>query len=361
MRKNCKALTAEHKAHTHNHIIFNSTSLDCTKKFRDFLGSGKAVRKISDRLCIENGLSIIKNPECGKNHYGKWLGDKKPVSHTEKLRQTIDEILSKKPTDFKMFLSQMEQAGYEIKNGEHLAFKGKEQKKFIRLRSLGDGYSEEEIKAVISGKKPFKVNRKVVKEQKLRVNLLVDIEAKLSDGKGVGYERWAKIFNLKQIAQTINFLTENNLLYYEDLEKKVQTVTDNFNQLSVQIKATEKRMTEIASLKTHIINYAKTRDVYIAYRKAGYSKNFYEEHAADLLLHKAAKAVFDEIGVKKLPTVKVLQMEYSELLSEKKKAYAKYHFVKKEMREIVTAKANVDRLLGDNLESDRKEKSREQR
>jgi hypothetical protein len=349
------------KFHIHNHIIYNSTSLDCTKKFRDFLGSGKAVRKISDSLCLESGLSIIENPKRGKSHYGKWLGDKKPASHSEMLRQTIDKILEKKPADFKIFLSQMEEAGYEIKNGKYLAFKGKEQKKFIRLRSLGEGYSKDEIEAVISGKKSFEIRKKTVGKQKSHVNLLVDIQAKLQAGKGAGYERWAKIFNLKQMAQTINYLTENNLLIYEDLEKKAQDITDNFNQLSAQIKAVEKRMTEIASLKTHIINYSKTREVYTAYRKAGYSKNFYEEHTADLLLHKAAKVAFDSLESKKLPTVKALQMEYSQLFSEKKKAYAKYHSTKKEMQNVLTAKANVDRLLGEKISEKEKEKTQEQR
>ena len=347
------------KVHIHNHIIYNSTSLDCRKKFRDFLGSGKAVRKISDRLCLENGLSIIYNPKSGKNHYGKWLGDKKPVSHSEKLRFAIDDILRKKPADFEVFLSEMKLSGYEIKTGKHISFKSENQKKFIRLRSLGSGYSEEEIKAVIDGKKPFVNRKRVTEKSQSHVNLLVDIQAKLQAGKGAGYERWAKIFNLKQMTQTINFLTENNLLSYEDLEKKAQAVTGNFNQLSAQIKAAEKHMTEIASLKTHIINYSKTREVYMAYRKAGYSKKFYEEHTADLLLHKAAKAAFDSLDGKKLPTVKALQMEYSELFSEKKKAYGKYHSTKKEMQDILTAKANVDRLLGSNITT--KEKSQRKR
>ena len=349
------------KAHIHNHIIYNSTSLDCTKKFRDFLGSGKAVRKVSDRLCLENGLSIIENPKRGKNHYGKWLGDKNPITHSQKLRNTIDEILSKKPTDFDDFLLQMEQAGYSIKYGKHLAFKNKEQKKFIRLGSLGEGYLEEEIKEIIKGKKSF-VNRKEAPEKShSHINLLVDIQAKLQAGKGAGYERWAKIFNLKQMAQTINFLTENNLLVYEDLEKKAQTSTENFNQLSAQIKATEKRMTEIGNLKTHIINYSKTRDTYTAYRKAGYSKKFYEEHTADLLLHKAAKTAFDELENKKIPTLKVLQKEHSELLFEKKQAYSKYHSTKKEMKNILIAKANIDRLLVENIPDKEKEKHKEQR
>ena len=349
------------KSHIHNHIIYNSTSLDCTKKFRDFLGSGKAVRKISDRLCLENGLSIIENPKRGKSHYGKWLGDKKPITNSEKLRNTIDEILSKKPSDFDNFLLQMEQAGYSVKQGKYLAFKNNDQKKFIRLRSLGEGYTEEEIRAVINEEKPFADRKRATVKPQSPVNLLVDIQAKLQAGKGAGYERWAKIFNLKQMAQTMNYLTENNLLDYKDLEKKAQTIMDNFNQLSIQIKDAEKRMTEIGNLKTHIINYSKTRDTYIAYRKAGYSKKFYEEHTVDLLLHKAAKAAFDKLDSKKLPTVKALQAEYSVLLSEKKKAYANYHSAKKEMQNVLTAKANVDHLLGRDMVKKEKEKTQEQR
>lgn len=348
------------KAHIHNHIIYNSTSLDCIKKFRDFLGSGKAVRKISDHLCLENGLSIIENPKRGKSHYGKWLGDKKPITHSQRLRDTMDEILSKKPIDFDAFLFEIKQAGYSIKQGKHLAFKNKEQKRFIRFRSLGEGYSEEEIKKIIKGDKPFIKKKQANEKQQSPANLLVDIQAKLQAGKGAGYERWAKIFNLKQMAQTINFLTENNLLGYEDLEKKAQTLTDNFNKISAQIKDIEKRMTEIGNLKTHIINYSKTRDIYTAYRKAGYSKKFYEEHTADLLLHKAAKAALDELDTKKIPTVKTLQREYTELISEKRKAYAKYHSTKKEMKNILTAKANIDRLLGeDSVEKDKEKLQKE--
>ena len=349
------------KTHIHNHIIYNSTSLDCTKKFRDFLGSGKAVGKISDRICLENGLSIIENPKRSKNHYGKWLGDKKTITYSQKLRNTIDEILIKKPTDFNAFLFQMEQSGYSIKKGKHLAFKNKDQKKFIRLRSLGEGYTEEEIKVIICGKMSNGDRKKANKSPQSHINLLVDIQAKLQDGKGAGYEHWAKIFNLKQMAQTINFLTDNNLLVYEDLEKKAQLSTDKFNEISAQIKDIEKRMTEIGNLKTHIINYSKTRDIYTAYRKAGYSKKFYEEHTSDLLLHKAAKAAFDELEGKKLPTIKALQTEYSELLSEKKMAYTKYHSIKKERQNILTAKANVDCLLGEDISEKKKEKHKEQR
>lgn len=353
------------KSHIHNHIIFNSTSLDCTKKFRDFKRSGQALAQISDRLCLENGLSIIENPKRSKGHYGKWLGDKKPLSHSDKLRQTIDEVLVQKPKTFDAFLQLMQGAGYEIKSGKHHAFKGGEQKKFIRLSSLGEGYSEEEIKALIEGKSTQRVPKKTAskqpKQQEKSVNLLVDIQEKLQQGKGKGYEQWAKIFNLKQMAQTVNFLQQHNLLSYSDLEKKAKECTSVFDGLNAQIKTAEKRMAEVQVLKKHIINYAKTRDIYTAYRKAGYSQKFYEEHRAELTLHKAAKAAFDELGVKKLPTVKTLQAEYTDLLSEKKKAYGQYHAAKKEMQDILTAKANIDRLLGLEQEQREKEKSQEQR
>lgn len=191
------------------------------------------------------------------------------------------------------------------------------------------------------------------------VNLLVDIQAKLQAGKGPGYERWAKVFNLKQMAQTLNFLTENNLLEYAQLEEKAAAVTARFNTLSTQIKATETRMAEIGNLKAHIINYSKTREVYTAYRKAGYSKKFYEANAGDILLHKAAKTAFDALPEKKIPTIKTLQFEYQTLLSEKKQAWAEYAAARKGMKELLTAKMNIDRLLGNAREQTEKEREQD--
>lgn len=335
------------KAHIHSHIIFNSTTLDCTRKFRDFLGSARALRRLSDQICIENGLSIIENPKHKSQHYGKWLGDKKSLSYQDKLRCAIDAVLAEKPSDFGAFLLLVQVAGYEIKPGKHLAFRAPGQKRFTRLRSLGDGYSEKDIRTILEGRQPLPSSRSMAaRRQPQRVNLLVDIQAKLQAGKGPGYERWAKVFNLKQMAQTINYLTENNLLEYDELKGKTAEVTACFNELSAGIKAAESRMAEIGNLKAHIINYSKTRDVYIAYRKAGYSKKFRAEHEADILLHKAAKKAFDDLGVKKLPTIRTLQAEYETLLAEKRSSYKKYASAKKGMRELLIVKANVDSLLG---------------
>jgi len=333
------------KAHIHNHIIYNSTTLDCTKKFRNFLGSTNAVRRLSDAICMEHRLSVILKPQPSRGHYGKWLGEQKQPTFSDRLRQAIDRALKQKPKDFEHFLSLMESAGYEIKRGAHIAFKGAGQQRFIRLRSLGEGYSESELREIIAGKKLHMPSKAAASKSNKQVNLLVDIQAKLQAGKSPGYERWAKTFNLKQMAHTLNYLSENNLLSYEALSEKAAEVSVRYHALSAQIKAAEKRMTEIAALWTHIINYSKTRNVYVAYRKAGYSKKFYEEHTADLLLHKAAKKAFDELGVKTLPTVKALNIEYAELLSAKKKAFTEYTNARAEMREVLTVKANVKKVL----------------
>ena len=187
----------------------------------------------------------------------------------------------------------------------------------------------------------------------------MDIQAKLQAGKGAGYAYWAKKFNLKQMAQTMNYLTEYSLKDYEELAQRAASVSRRYRALSSQIKAAEKRMAEIAVLRTHILNYRKTRDIYVGYRQSGYSAKYYAAHETEILLHKAAKKAFDELGVKKLPAKTELDGEYAKLFSEKKAAYAEYHRVRNEMKELLTVKANVDLILGVEPEKVKRERSQE--
>lgn len=344
------------KKHIHNHIIWNSTTLDCKHKFRDFLGSGRAVARLSDAICTEHRLSVIADPKRGKNHYGKWLGDNAKPSHRELLCGLIDAALLRRPDSFDALLKLLRDSGCEVRRrGNTLSLRHPDKKGFVRLSSI-DGYTEDELRAVLAGEKEHTPRKKRTQATRKKNTLLIDIEAKLQAGKGGGYERWAKVFNVKQMAQTYNYLREHGLLDYGELEEKASAATEQFHALSAQIKAAETRMAEIAVLKTHIANYAKTRDVYAGYRKAGYSKKYLAEHESDILLHKAAKNAFDELGVKKLPTVKSLQEEYAKLLAEKKAAYAEYRRSRDEMRELLLHKQNVDRMLGKDERSEEKKK-----
>ena len=336
------------KEHIHNHVIWNSTAIDQTRKFRNFWGSTRAVRRLNDTICIENGYSIVENPKRHGKSYNKWLGDKKKPSHRERICAAIDDALAQKPESFEALLELLRQAGYEIKGKKVPSLLGGEQQKSIRMDTLGAGYTPEDLLAVIAGEKehtPRKRWAETKLPEKRGGNLLVDIQAKLQEGKGAGYARWATLFNLKQMAQTVAYLQDHELMDYSVLSEKAAAASTRFNKLSAKIKSAEARMAEITVMRTHIINYARTRDTYVAYRKAGYSKKFLAEHESEITLHKAAKKFFDGQGIQKLPTVKSLQAEYAALMTEKKAAYAEYRKAREDMKELLTAKANIDRIL----------------
>ena len=316
-------LVATHtdRVHIHNHIVFNY--------------SGLALQKVSDIICVENGLSIIEK----KPYKERVKRTTYPKRHCfrDEIRQAIDRVLLKKPKDFEEFLWLLEQDGYTCKRGKHTALWKEGQDRFLRFRSLGEGYTEEEIRAVILGEKEHRIrskNKQAVNQK--RLNLLVDIDARLQV-KGIGYQRWATVYNLKQMAQTMIFLREHGIEDIDQLREKTKQSTERFDQLDEKIKMAEKRLVEIASLKKHIINYAKTKDVYVDYRKSGYSRKFYESHREAITLHKAAKDAFNELEIRKLPKVKDLSAEYAEVLADKKAAYAQYRNARTEMQDYLKA------------------------
>ena len=299
------------RQHIHNHVIFNSTALDGTKKFRDFFFSALAVQRLSDLICLEHQLSVIEKKPYRERQ--KRIVYPPKESNRDRLCEIIDTILARQPEDYEAFLQKLEQQGYEVKRGKHTAVKGKGQKRFIRFQTLGTGYSEEEIKAVLEGKaKHQPYQRMLPKEQPFQ--LLVDIQGKMAEGKSVGYKKWATKFNLKEMSKTLLFLQEQKISSADELRERAAAATERYHAMGDSIKAAETRLAEIAVLKTHIINYAKTRSIYEAYRKAGYSKRFLEANRESIALHKAAKAAFDEAGLKKLPKVKELSMDNTKLL-----------------------------------------------
>lgn len=334
------------KAHFHNHIEFNSTNLECDGKFNNFKNSSFALRELNDKLCRAHGLSVIENPKKRGQRFAEKAAAKRGRSFKERLRQTIDSVLPASQ-DFDGFLAQMREAGYEIKRrGKSLEFRAPGQTYFTRSFRLGDGYTEAALRERVEGpvRKPAAARARPSAGKK--VNLLIDIQAKMQAGKGKGYERWATVHNLKEAAKTLLFLTESGITDYDELAARAGDAGARFDSLSARIKQLEGRMGDVAQMKTHIINYSKTRDVYAAFRKSRHKKEFRAEHADELQKHEAAKAAFDALGGKPIPKVAQLTEEYAALLSEKKERYEEYKAARKEMIDLQTAKQNVDRILG---------------
>ena len=267
-----------------------------------------------------------------------------------------EEIQSPEMTaDWETKLLQIEHS--EMEPSEYTSVKGARQKRFIRFKTLGAGYSEDELQAVIAGKTEHHP-RQIQPLQEPPFQLLVDIQAKLAEGKSEGYARWAKKYNLKEMSKTLIFLQEHKIGSADELNERTAAATEKYHQLGDSIKAAETRMAEIAVLKTHIVNYAKTHPVYDAYRKAGYSKKFLDTHREEITLHKAAKAAFDETGLKKLPKVKALNAEYSDLLTQKKAAYPDYRKAREEMQELVKAQKNIELFFAEEKDTQEKQQTR---
>ena len=343
------------KAHIHNHIYYNSTSLDCTRKFRDFIGSGRAVRRLSDRICLENDLSVITDPKLHSKgrflHYGAWLGTERQPPYKEQLRLAINEALAKRPADFDAFLRLMEASGFTVKHGRggviSFLVPGQERATRLRATTLGDGYDPEDIKAVIVREHPIPEQPVPVPAAPRRVNLIVDIRERLRSGKGAAYARWAKVYNLKQMAAALQFMQEQNITEYDQLSAKAEDAVSRFHALTEQLRQTEADLSATSELMGAVVRYAKTRPVFDGYKAAKYSRKYLAEHEAELADYRAAKATMGELlGGEELPKMTELKEKRRQLAARKKALYTEYRLAQEEMRQAVAVKANIDHLLG---------------
>jgi hypothetical protein len=335
------------RRHIHNHIIFNSTTLDNTAKFNNFFNTSRAVARLSDLICFERNLSVISNPCRGKNtSYGHWLGDKKQPSHRDVLRAVIDDALARKSKTFDDLLQLVRESGYRVSSGKSVTFY-KAGQKGIKLHTLGAGYSEAELRDVIAGKATHNPRGK-----RERASLLVDIEAKLAAGKGSGYAQWAKVFNVKQMAKTLLFLQERGIKSRAELSTRAATASEKLSALNERIKEIDARIAEITELRGHIVTYAKTRKTFDEYKASRYSRKFFDAHADEIEQHRAAKRYFNAHGIEKLPKIKTLNAEYDTLVAEKRAAYAEYRVIRDEQRELLVHRHNVEMLMDEEKSSD---------
>ena len=346
------------KDHVHNHLIFNAVDFVDYHAYKSYKRIYYDMREVSDRLCKENGLSVIPPSQNKGMGYKEYTEAKRGTSWKQKLKQTIDRLVIT-AKDYDDFLRLMQEAGYEIKTGKYISFRAEGQERFTRSKTIGENYTEERIKERIAGRTPRRSQRQTMPKG---ISLIGDIQERIRLIDSKGYEYKAKLTILKEAARTLNYLTENNLLQYADLEKKVEDVHGSYDRTGKELKAVEARLREVQPLIKNISNYQRLKPVYDAFQKAKDKPSFKAKHEAELVIFEAARSTLLAMqGEEKLPSLKTLQAEQQRLLEEQQRLYDERAKLKKEARMIDTLKANVDDFLKPNTERDQEHQRNSQR
>ena len=338
------------KDHVHNHLIFNAVDFMDYHAYKSYKRIYYDMREVSDRLCKENGLSVIPPSQNKGMGYKEYTEAKRGTSWKQKLKQTIDRLVIT-AKDYDDFLRLMQEAGYEIKTGKYISFRAEGQERFTRSKTIGENYTEERIKERIAGRTPRRSQRQATPKG---ISLIEDIQARIRLIDSKGYEHKAKLTILKEAARTLNYLTENNLLQYADLEKKVEDVHSSYDRTGKELKGVEARLREVQPLIKNISNYQRLKPVYDAFQKAKDKPGFKAKHEAELVIFEAARSTLLAMqGDEKLPSLKTLQAEQQRLLEEQQRLYDERVKLKKEVKQIETIKSNVDTFLAPSVDHDR--------
>ena len=338
------------KDHVHNHLIFNAVDFVDYHAYKSYKRIYYDMREVSDRLCKENGLSVIPPSQNKGMGYKEYTEAKRGTSWKQKLKQTIDRIVIT-AKDYDDFLRLMQEAGYEIKTGKYISFRAKGQERFTRSKTIGENYTEERIKERIAGRTPRRSQRQTTPKG---ISLIGDIQERIRLIDSRGYEYKAKLTILKEAARTLNYLTENSLLQYADLEKKVEDVHSSYDRTGKELKGVEARLREVQPLIKNISNYQRLKPVYDAFQKAKDKPSFKAKHEAELVIFEAARSTLLAMqGDEKLPSLKTLQAEQQRLLEEQQRLYDERAKLKKEVKQIETIKSNVDTFLAPSADHDR--------
>ena len=338
------------KDHVHNHLIFNAVDFVDYHAYKSYKRIYYDMREVSDRLCKENGLSVIPPSQNKGMGYKEYTEAKRGTSWKQKLKQTIDRLVIT-AKDYDDFLRLMQEAGYEIKTGKYISFRAEGQERFTRSKTIGENYTEERIKERIAGRTPRRSQRQTTPKG---ISLIGDIQERIRLIDSKGYEYKAKLTILKEAARTLNYLTENNLLQYADLEKKVEDVHSSYDRIGKELKGVEARLREVQPLIKNISNYQRLKPVYDAFQKAKDKPGFKAKHEAELVIFEAARSTLLAMqGDEKLPSLKTLQAQQQRLLDEQQRLYDERAKLKKEVKQIETIKSNVDTFLAPSADHDR--------
>ena len=342
------------KGHVHNHIIFCSVNFVDYHKYNSNERSYYGIRNMSDRLCRENGLSVVAPQKGGKGKsYAEYIAEKTGTSWKGKLKIAVDALIPQ-VSSFEELLSRLQAVGYEIKPGKYVSCRVPGQERFTRLKTLGADYTEEAIRERIEGRRTRAAK---APKRETGVSLLIDIENSIKAAQSRGYEQWAKIHNLKQAAKTLNFLTEHQISQYEDLTAKIEEIQTESEKAGDALKEVEKRLADMAVLIKNVSTFQKTKPAYDTYRKARNKDRYRAAHEGTVILHEAAAKALKAAGISKLPNLTALQAEYEKLQEQKEALRADYGKLKKQVKEYDVIRQNIDSILRQPKEPEREKEA----
>ena len=325
------------KGHIHNHLIFNAVSFTDHKHYHSNKRSYHYIRRTSDRLCQEHGLSVVIPGKVKGKSYIEHTSSQAGTSYKAKLKAAIDRLIPA-CSDMEDLLLRLQQEGYEIRRGKYISCRASDQERFTRLKTLGIDYTEEAITSRIAG--GSRPSRKP-KQRDDKIRLLMDIQSK----QGAGLQHWAKIQNLKLAAQPMNFLTEHGIDSYAELETKLDMLTKQRDGTLSEIKEIESRVSNLNLIMKHATVYRQLKPVYDQYRRSGDKEKFLRGHESEIILFEASARELKRLGAVPLPSMERVNAELSELTARKDALYVQYTASKQHLRELDTIKQNIDSLL----------------
>lgn len=335
------------KGHLHNHIIFCAVDMANQRKYISNRQTYAFIRRTSDRLCKEHGLSVVKPGKDKGKTYAEWDAQKKGKSWKAKLKIAIDAAIPQ-AKDFDDFLRLMEAQGYEVKQGKFISFRALAdglrpgQERFTRCKTLGEDYTEERITQRIKG---IAIDRGPHRRSTGEISLRIALEDSIKAQQSADYARWAKLHNLKQAANSLNFITEHQIDSYKGLESRLAEISAANDAAASALKDAERRLGDMALLIKNISAYKQLRPVALELRNAKDKAAFRRQHESQLILYEAAAKALKEAGITKLPNLYALKTEYKKLDAERERLSAQYSEAKQKLKEYGIVKQNVDSIL----------------
>ena len=299
------------------------------------------IRRASDRLCKEHGLSVIVPGRDKGKSYIEHQAAQNGTSYKAKLKAAIDRLIPAS-SSLEDLLARLQREGYEIKRGKYISARAPNQERFTRLKTLGADYTEEAVVSRIAGgPRPSRQPR----QRSGKVSLLIDIQNNIKAQQSAGYQRWATIENLKRAAATMNFLTEHGIGSYEELVERCDAVAAAFIRTRESLRDTEQRIADLALLGKQIDTYRKLKPVYDRYKVSKDKEKFLRGFEGEIILFEAAAREIKKAGLTKLPSSEKLKAELDGLSARKTALQAELRKIQRVEKECDIVLQNVCDLL----------------